>query len=180
MEMKKTWIILFCVVVLTAGLSAEKKADCARMELKNCARFDNDIQQSFKHYGPIGVNVELLSVVGRPISVESGYCCEVMLRVAPVVPHPKAEADTWHFCGCLIYKTTGQVPLGIRIIDKGKLIGCCKAADIVKDKFPGFQADKAEVKLYWVIYPSCTEPYYYFVLGDKLHTIGAYTGKVYN
>jgi hypothetical protein len=172
MKMKKTWIILFCMLVLTVGLSAEKE-----MKLVKCAVFDSDIQQSFKHYGPIGVKVGLLSAVGRAISVESGYCCEVMLRVAPVVKDPIARADSWHFCGGLIYKTTDKVPLGIRIIDKDKLIGCCKAASLLPKSFP---VEKAIVKLYWVLYPSCTEPYYYFVLGDEHHTIGAYTGKVYN
>jgi hypothetical protein len=173
MKMKKTWIILFCVLVLTTGLSAKKD-----VKLRNCVRFDSDIQQSFKHYGPIGVNVELLCVVGRPIPVESGYCCDVTLRVVPVVKDPTARADTWHFCGGLIYKTTGQVPLGIRIINKDKLIGCCKAADIVANKFPGFPVDKATVNLYWVLYPG-SRPCYFFVLDDISHAVDAYTGKIY-
>jgi hypothetical protein len=177
MKMKKTLVVLFCMLVLTAGMSACSEKE---VKLRNCVRFDSDIQEAFKHYGPIGVNVVLLSVVGRPISVEPGYCCEVKLRVTPVVKDPKAKADTWHFCGGLIYATTGEVPMGIRIIDMDKLIGCCKASDIVKGKFPEFPVEKATVKLYWVLYPSCTEPYYYFVLGDEYHTIGAYSGKVYN
>lgn len=175
--MKKTFVVLFCVLVLTMGLSAEEKVPCERMKLENCARFDFDIKMAFKHYGPIGVNVELLHVTGKPISVESGYCCDVMLRVAPVVWHPQAVADTWHFCGCLIYKTSGPVPLGIRIINnKDKLIGCCKAASKLPKSFP---ANKATVNLVWYLYPKCTEPYYIFVYKDEQHIVGAYTGKLY-
>lgn len=169
--MRKSFVVLFCVLVLTMGLSAG--------DMPNCKKFDKDINAAFKNYGPIGVDVKLLSVTGKPIPVESGYCCDVMLRVAPVVPHAQAVADTWHFCGGLIYKTTGPVPLGIRVINKDKLIGCCKAAAIVKKIDPKFPIGKATVKLYWVLYPGCNEPYYYFIYGDKHYTVGAYTGKLY-
>ena len=169
--MKKLVGVLFCVLVLTIGVAAGNN--------KNCMKFDEDIKAAFSNYGPIGVDVKLLSVNGRPISIEPGYCCEVMLRVQPVVKDPKATADTWHFCGGLIYKTSGPVPVGIRVIDKDKLIGCCMAAKIVLKKDPKFPVDKATVNLYWVLYPGCIEPYYYFIFGDKYYSVGAYTGKLY-
>ncbi len=54
--MKKSLVVLFCVLFLTMGLSAGKKGDCARMKLENCARFDYDIKQAFK-----SCNVEMLN-----------------------------------------------------------------------------------------------------------------------
>jgi hypothetical protein len=166
---------LNCVIHI--GATTGKVTDLSDKNKALCALFDYDIEQAFKHYG-IGVDVELLHVTGKPISIEPGYCCDVMLRVAPVVPHAKAVADTWHFCGGLIYKTTGPVPSGIRIIDKNKLIGCCKAAEIVKKKFPKFQVEKATVSLAWVLYPG-TRPCYSFVLDDISHAVDAYNGTLY-
>lgn len=168
--MKKSLIVLFCVLFLTIGLFAGPK------NISLCEKFDYDIKQAFSHYGPIGVKVDLLYAKGKAIPVVPGTCIEVMLEVAPVVQNPKPVADTWHFCGGLIYKTTGPVPLGIRIINKDKLIGCCKAASKLPKSFP---VNKSTINLYWALYPGMTEPYYFFTYGDQHHAVGAYTGKVY-
>ncbi len=140
----------------------------------NCEMFESCIDDAFKNYGEIGVEVDLLTVADKHTETPPFDWVDVTLRVAPVVPHPEYRAETWHYGG-LISVTTGPVPMGIQVIDREKLISCCEAA---KKLPPGFPLSEAHGSLYWAVNPECKEPIYVFQAGETSITVGAYTGTV--
>ncbi len=166
--MRKLLVILFCSVILTAGLFAG---------VMNCEEFDKDIDRVFNHYGNFGVEVKLLYVKAYPTAVAPGFYCEVMVWVKDVYPGSPAKADTWFFSG-IAYHRSGPVPAGICLLEKDKLIGCCNAA---KKLPPGFPLAQSTVTLVQALTASADnqEPCYYFEYKGTRHAIGAYTGKIY-
>jgi hypothetical protein len=140
----------------------------------NCERFDKVIKTTFGNYGAIGVDVQLLSVKDKATPTPPGDWYTVVVEVTPVTPKPDPHADVWYYGG-LISHHSEPVPIGIRPIDKGKLMGCCNAAK----KLPvGFPLDKASGELYWPLYPTIDEPIYIFHYKDAVCSIGAYTGDI--
>lgn len=139
-----------------------------------CEAFDQDINNTFSQYGKLGVKVDLLMARDKPSPNPPYDWIDVMVETTPVVAQPSPQADTWHYGG-LISKTTSQVPLGIRVIDKDKLIGSENAA---KKLPPGFDLQTANCELSWPVYYKAKEPIYSFFHEDVHHSIGAYTGTI--
>lgn len=141
----------------------------------NCESFDKDIQITFAKYEPVlGVTVKLLSVKDRHSPQPPYDWIDVMVEIAPVVQNPEWKAVTWHYGG-LISSTISPVPIGIRPIDKDKLIGACTAAK----KLPvGFDVASANCDLVWPVYYKALEPIYSFYNEEVCFRVGAYTGKL--
>ena len=140
----------------------------------NPERFDQVIGITLSHYGPIGVDVELLSVKDRATPTPPNDWYQCMVEVSPVTMTPTTHADTWNYGG-VISHTTGPVPLGIRTINQNKII---KATEAAQKLPPGFPLNEASCNLYWPLVPGCNEPLYSFHTDQTLINIGAYTGKV--
>ncbi|HBL14627.1 MAG TPA: hypothetical protein DD379_25205 [Cyanobacteria bacterium UBA11162] len=140
----------------------------------NCERFDEVIRNAFSNYGPIGVSVQLLSLTDKKTPTPPGDWYSVTLEVEPVTAEPYPYAETWYYGGVISHEK-GRVPLGIRPIDKDKLIGCCKAAEKLP---PGFPLKEASGELSWFLTPSVDEPLYQFHHGQALCVVGAYSGEV--
>ncbi|MDY6783257.1 MAG: hypothetical protein SW833_12060 [Cyanobacteriota bacterium] len=142
----------------------------------DCEKFDKVIDSAFGNYGPFGVNVQLLSVTDKKTPIPPGNWYSVMLEVESITAKPAPHVDIWQYGG-LITHESGPVPLGMRPIEKDKLIGCGEAA---KKLPPDFPLDKASGELSWVLSPSVDEPLYHFHYGEKSHSVGAYFGKLKN
>ena len=104
-----------------------------------CENFDEVINLAFSNYGQLGVNVQLLSVTDKKTPTPPGNWYSVTLEVEPVTADPHPRADTWYYGGKTRH-TSGSVTLGIRPINKDKLVGCCSAA---KKLPPGFPLEEA-------------------------------------
>ena len=141
----------------------------------NPERFDEVINLSLAHYGPIGVEASLLSVRDRHSPQPPGEWYTVVVEVEPVTAQPTPYAETWNYGG-LISHERGPVPLGVRTINAKKLIGAVKAA---KELPPGYDLKKASANLSWPLVPNLSEPLYSFLLNDSVFNVGAYTGKTY-
>lgn len=145
----------------------------------NCEAFDRDIGHAFDQYG-LGVDVRLLSVEDRPISIEPGDLITVVLEVTPVVRHRVPHTETWHFAGVITHTVQPGVPLGIRAIDRERLVGACRAAEAIG----GFPIEQASCTLVWPLVPGVNEPLYTFTATvDAKHRVaivGAYSGQVVN
>ncbi len=139
-----------------------------------CEAFDQDIENTFSQYGKLGVKVDLLMARDRPSVTPPYDWIDVMVETAPVIAQPSPQADTWHYGG-LISKTTSPVPLGIRVINKDKLIGSENAA---KKLPPGFDLQTANCELSWHVNNTDKEPTYSFYHDKAHHSIGAYTGTI--
>ncbi|MDY6783255.1 MAG: hypothetical protein SW833_12050 [Cyanobacteriota bacterium] len=142
----------------------------------DCEKFDEVIELAFNNYGPLSVNVQLLSVTDKKTPTPPGDWYSVTLEVEPVVSEPHPRADTWYYGGLMICRTE-PAPLGIRPIEKDQLIGCSEAVKKLPSNFP---LDKASVELSWVLSPSVDEPLYHFHYSNKSHSVGAYSGEVKN
>lgn len=140
----------------------------------NPEKFDDVINIAFSNYGPIGVDVQLLSVQDRATSTPPGDWYAVTLEVTPVVQSPEPHADTW-FYGGLIHKETGAVPLGVRPMKKNKLIGAVSAAQKLP---PGFPLQEAGCELFWPVMFGSNEPIYVFHTDQTVIRIGAYNGEL--
>lgn len=138
----------------------------------NCEAFDSDIQLTLQQYGPLGVEVKLISVQDRATPTPPGDWIAVTVGVAPVVPNQVWRADTWHYGGVLS-TSAGPLPLGVRFIDAARLIGACAAAQKLPDGFP---VKEAACDLYWPLVPGVDEPAYHFHAVDEYVSVGAYTG----
>lgn len=141
----------------------------------NVERFDQSIEDAFQHYGPLGVDVRLLSVRDTATPTPPGDWISVTVEVTPVVQHPMSHADTWHFGG-VITVTSGPVPLGVRPIDRERLIGAAAAA---KQLPLGFPLKEASGDLFWPLVPGVNEPAYHFTAGHVSIAVGAYSGVEY-
>lgn len=140
----------------------------------NCESFDEVIKLAFSNYGPLGVDVQLLSVTDKSTPTPPGDWYSVTLEVEAVIAKPEPYADTWYYGGVISHKT-GPVPLGIRPINQDKLIGCGEAA---KKLPPGFPLKKASGELSWPLVPSVDEPLYHFHHGEASLFVGAYSGDL--
>lgn len=140
----------------------------------NVESFDKDIEITFSHYGPLGVNVQLLSVRDTATPTPPGDWISVTVVVSPVVPNPVRHADTWNYGGFISHQS-GPVPLGVRVIDRTRLIGAVAAA---RQLPPGFPLQEASGDLYWPLVPGVNEPAYHFTAGDTSIAVGAYSGAV--
>ncbi len=120
------------------------------------------------------MNVQLLSVTDKKTPTPPGDWYSVTLEVEPVTADPHPRADTWYYGGKTRH-TSGPVTLGIRPINKDKLVGCCSAA---KKLPPGFPLEEASGELSWPVLPSVNEPLYHFYHGDVSIAVGAYSGDV--
>jgi hypothetical protein len=141
----------------------------------NCEMFDSCISDGFDQYGKIGAHVQLLTVRDSSTPTPPYDWISVTLEVTPVVPNPIPYADTWYFGG-VIRVERGRVPLGVRFIDRRRLIGCCEAA---KKLPPGFPLPEASGGSLWPVCPGCHEPFYRFQHDSLCIDVGAYTGRVY-
>jgi hypothetical protein len=138
----------------------------------NCEAFDRDIEITFGHYGPIGVSVQLLSVRDDATPTPPGNWISVTVAVAPIIPPLHYRADTWNYGG-VISHSSGPLPLGIRFIDRTRLIGAVEAAK----KLPiGFPLEQASGTLFWPLVPGASEPAYHFSVDDLTISVGAYSG----
>ena len=147
----------------------------------NCEAFDRDIQITFKHYGPLGVDVQLYGVNDRATPTPPGDWISVTVVVTPVVEHPVPYTETWNYGGVITHTSQPGVPLGVLPINRERLIGACKAVE----KLPkGFPVKESSCTLFWPLVPGADEPAYHFTasLGtsDVLVIVGAYTGKILN
>jgi hypothetical protein len=140
----------------------------------NVESFDQDIDATFKNYGPLGVSVHLLSVRDTATPTPPGDWISVTVAVAPVAPPFSYHADTWNYGG-VISHTTGPLPLGVRFIDRTRLIGAVAAA---KKLPPGFPLQQASGDLFWPLVPGVNEPAYHFTAGETSIAVGAYSGRV--
>jgi hypothetical protein len=141
----------------------------------NVESFDQDIERTFGHYGPIGVAVHLLAVRDTPTPT-GGDFISVTVAVAPVAPPFAYHADTWNYGGFNSH-TSGPLPLGIRFIDRDRLVGAAAAA---RELPPGFPLQEAMGDLFWPLVPGVSEPAYHFTAGDTSIAVGAYTGRLIN
>jgi hypothetical protein len=147
----------------------------------NCEAFDQDIEATFKHYGKLGVNVELYSVNDRATPTPPGDWISVTVVVTPVVPHPIPHTDTWYYGGVISHTSHQGAPLGVLPIDRNRLVGACKAVAALPDGFP---VAEASCSLFWPLVPGSNEPAYNFTASagtsDMLVIVGAYSGKILN
>lgn len=80
------------------------------------------------------MNVQLLSVTDKKTPTPPGDWYSLTLEVEPVTADPHPRADTWYYGGKTRHKS-GPVPLGIRPINKDKLVGYCEAAKKLPPRF---------------------------------------------
>jgi hypothetical protein len=139
----------------------------------NVESFDQDIALTFDHYGPIGVDVQLLAVRDTPTPTHGDFI-SVTVAVRVVAPPFAYHAETWNYGGFNSH-TSGPLPLGIQFIDRDRLIGAQAAA---KQLPPGFPLPEASGDLVWPLVPGVNEPAYHFTAGDVTIAVGAYTGTV--
>ncbi|HLP89939.1 MAG TPA: hypothetical protein VK184_15285 [Nostocaceae cyanobacterium] len=140
----------------------------------NCEKFDEVIKIAFFNYGQFGVKVELLSVEDKATPTPPGNWYSVSVKVEPVTTQPDPVMETWYYGGVIRHETR-PVPLGIRPINKDKLIGACKAAE----QLPvGFPLPEASANLSWPLTPLVDEPLYTFYHDDISISVGAYSGQV--
>ena len=149
----------------------------------NCEAFDQAIEHAFGHYRKLGVNVQLLSVQDRPIFIEPGDLITVVLEVTPVVKDPVPHTEIWHFSGVIRLTTQPGVPLGVRPIQRERLVGACRAVEAIR-RVPGeFPIEQATCELFWPLVPGVNEPLYTFTASldteDLVAVVGAYSGKVH-
>ncbi|HEX2077802.1 MAG TPA: hypothetical protein VHG08_08840 [Longimicrobium sp.] len=139
----------------------------------NVESFDKDIERTFEHYGPLGVDVHLLAVRDTPTPTHGDFI-SVTVAVRVVAPPFEYHAETWNYGGFNSH-TSGPLPLGIRFIDRTRLIGAVAAA---KELPPGFPLPEASGDLVWPLSPGVNEPVYFFTAGHVTIVVGAYTGTV--
>jgi hypothetical protein len=139
----------------------------------NVESFDQDIERTFEHYGPTGVDVHLLAVRDIPTPTQGDFI-SVTVAVRVVSPPFDYHAETWNYGGFNSH-TRGPLPLGIRFIDRDRLIGARAAAD----KLPlGFRLQDASGDLIWPLVPGVNEPAYHFTAGKTTIVVGAYSGEL--
>lgn len=139
----------------------------------NVESFDQDIERTFKHYGPIGVDVHLLAVRDTPTPTHGDFI-SVTVAVRVVAPPFDYHAETWNYGGFNSH-SKGPLPLGIQFIDRTRLIGAVAAA---KKLPPGFPLPDASGHLFWPLVPGVYEPHYFFTAGETTIAVGAYSGQV--
>jgi len=139
----------------------------------NVESFDQDIARTFDHYGPLGVDVHLLAVRDTPTPTHGDFI-SVTVAVRVVAPPFAYHAETWNYGGFNSH-TSGPLPLGIRFIERDRLIGAEAAARKLP---PGFPLPDASGDLFWPLVPGVDEPHYFFTAGRHTIAVGAYTGVV--
>lgn len=138
----------------------------------NPKNFDERIHLAFHHYGKIGVDAELLSAEDK--QTKHGEYTTVTVEVTVLDKELTQYADVWRFGGVTSHEKT-PVPIGVRPIDRSRLI---RAQTAVERLPPGFPLDRASCTLYWALSPSMSEPAYFICFEDVVFAIGAYTGNL--
>lgn len=166
--MRKSLVVLFCLVMVSMGLNAEKKAPgCMDKAMAEVTKIAGDL------YGSVLIEYYPKNGVGS--SFDDIYKTHYEWV---------AQSGDWFETWCwTMYSCTAprHIPsrVGIRPWPPEKVkVSIEKAIDIFKsmncgDKFVG------KITLYWPVTPQCPEPFYEFTSNTHcvIH-IGAFTGKV--
>jgi len=146
---------------------------CCAMD---CDSIDGAIDSAFGQYaGRLGVSVQLLSVIDSHTETPPYEWIAVELGVAPVIPDPTWGVERWQFGG-LITNETGPMPLGVRLIDRERLIPC---SEIARRLPLDYRVDLASAHLFFPLVPTLEEPVWVIDWNGATFEIGAYTGASY-
>ena len=142
----------------------------------SCDSIEGAINSAFKQYeGRIGVSVKLVAVVDSHTETPPYEWISVEVGVAPVVPDPVWSLEKWDFGGLIAHKTA-RMPLGVRLIDRDRLLRCSHIVALLP---PGYRVDLASAHLFFPLVPNLEEPIWVIDWNGATFQIGAYTGVIH-